>query len=171
MDYKKIIGILFILLGLFFIAFPLVSTETVSLIAGICLISFGFTAIFNGFLIWGLNVYVSLIELLSGFLSILLGILFFVNLAALSFLVSYTFYFIAFILIFVGISGIVVQDSSVSKLSSVLILIFGLIMLFLAAFAVANPLFVTILVGICLILRGMVLFTEPDIIEGDVVEG
>ena len=165
LEYKKILGILYILLGVFFIAFPLVSAETVSLMAGICLIAFGCTSIFNGCLSWVISAYMSLLEIVLGFLLILFGFLFFVNLAALSFLFAYSFYFIGFIMICIGIAGIVAQDSAISKVSSVLILIFGVIMLFLAAFSITNPLYVAILIGISLVLRGIILFTAKDVIE------
>ena len=38
MDYRKILGIIFIILGLLFVIYPLYSAEAVSWIAGICLI-------------------------------------------------------------------------------------------------------------------------------------
>ena len=46
--FKKLLsdeGILFIILGLLFIIYPLYSAAAVSFIAGICLIAFGFAAI------------------------------------------------------------------------------------------------------------------------------
>ena len=48
MDYRKVLGIIFIILGLLFAVYPVYSAATVSWIAGICLIAFGFASIIDG---------------------------------------------------------------------------------------------------------------------------
>ena len=47
MDYRKLLGILFIILGFIFTIYPVYSAEAVSWIAGICLIAFGFASIID----------------------------------------------------------------------------------------------------------------------------
>ncbi len=159
MDYKKIIGILFIILGLLFIVYPLYSAAAVSMIAGICLISFGFAAIIDGFSIWSMMANVSVIKILLGICAILLGILFIYKIDALSFIVAYQFYLIALVMILVGISGLIAGSETMSKLTSVLILIMGIIAIFLAVYSITQPLYAAILVGICLIMEGIAFFT------------
>ena len=164
MDYKKAIGILFIILGLLFIIYPLYSAAAVSFIAGICLIAFGFAAIIDGFSIWSMMANVSLINILLGICAILLGILFIYDIDALSFIVAYQFYLIAFVLMFVGILGLISGSGAMAKITSILIIIMGIIAVFFAFYSIAEPLYAAILVGICLIMEGIALCTT-DIVE------
>lgn len=142
-----------------FIAYPLVTAEAVSIMAGVSLVAFGLVSMFNGFSLWSMVHNISLVQILLGAFLILLGFLFFINLAALAFVVSYSFYFIAFILIFLGISGLIIKESALSKWGSILIVILGIIFLLLAVYSITDPLFISILVGICLIVRGVIFFT------------
>jgi uncharacterized membrane protein HdeD (DUF308 family) len=100
-----------------------------------------------------------------GFLLVLLGFCLLVDLSALAFLVSYSFYLIAFILIFLGILGLLSKASGISKWASILILIIGVIFLLLAAFAITDPWFIAILVGVCLMVRGVILFTLGSAVD------
>ena len=155
MTYKKVLGILFITLGFIFTIYPMYSAEAVSWIAGICLIAFGFASIIDGFSVWSMMTHVSAINILLGMFAMLLGLLFIYKIDALSFLVGYLFYLIAFILIFVGITGIIFGPDKISRVKSVLILILGIIAVFLATFSIAQPLYTAIIVGICLIMQGI----------------
>ena len=155
MDYRKLLGILFIILGFIFTFYPVYSAEAVSCIAGICLIAFGFASIIDGFSVWSRMAHVTALNILLGICAILFGILFIYKIDALSFLVAYQFYLIAFILIFIGISGIVYGFETISKAASVLILILGIISVFFAVYAIAEPLYTAIIVGICLIMYGI----------------
>ncbi|WP_405266023.1 DUF308 domain-containing protein [Methanobrevibacter sp.] len=160
MDLRKLLGIIFIILGLLFIVYPMYSAAAVSWITGICLIAFGFASIIDGFSVWSMMAHVSAIKILLGICAILFGILFIYEIDALSFLVGYIFYLIAFVMIFVGIAGIFFGFDSISRLTSVLILILGIVALFLAAFSIAQPLYTAILVGICLIMEGITFFAS-----------
>lgn len=155
MDFRKILGILFIILGLIFVIYPVYSTEAVSWIAGICLIAFGFASIIDGFSVWSMLTHVSLLDILLGICAIILGLLFIYKIDALSFIVAYKFYLIAFVMIFVGIVGIAFGFGTISRLASVLILILGIIAVFCAFYSIAQPLYTAIFVGICLILEGV----------------
>ena len=166
MDYRKILGIIFIILGLLFVIYPLYSTAAVSWIAGICLISFGFASIIDGFSIWSMMAHVSLTNILLGICAIFLGLLFIYEISALSFILAYLFYLVAFVMIFIGIVGLVFGLDSISRIASVLILILGIIAVFFAAYSIAEPLYTAILVGICLIMEGIT-FLASDIIENN----
>ncbi|WP_407424190.1 DUF308 domain-containing protein [Methanobrevibacter sp.] len=167
MDYRKILGIIFIILGLLFVVYPLYSAQAVSWIAGICLIAFGFASIIDGFSVWSIMAHVSVINILLGICAILFGILFIYRIDALSFMVGYLFYLVGFILILVGLLGIFVGIGTISRLSSVLILILGIVAVFLAAYSIAQPLYTAILVGICLIMEGIT-FLASDIAESQI---
>ena len=166
MDFKKILGIILIILGLIFAIYPMYSAHAVSWIAGICLICFGFASIINGFSVWSMMAHVSLIDILLGICAILFGLLFIYKIDALSFLVGYLFYLVAFVLIFVGIFGIFFALDTISRLSSVLIVILGFVVAYLAFASIAQPLYVAIIVGICLIMEG-ILFLASGIAENN----
>lgn len=166
MDFKKMLGILFIILGLIFAIYPLYSAEAVSWIAGICLITFGFASIIDGFSIWSRMAHVSLINILLGICAILFGLLFIYQIDALSFIVGFHIYLIAFLLIFSGIFGIFFAADTTSRLISLLILILGIVTVYLAFAAIAQPLYVAIIVGICLIMEG-ILFLASGIAESN----
>ena len=155
MDYRKILGFLFIILGLLFMIYPVYSAEAVSLIAGISLIAFGIASIIDGFSIFSMMTHFSAVNILLGICAILLGVLFIYEIDALSFIIGFQFYLIAFVLMFIGIVGMFKGIESLSRLASVLILILGIIAVFLASFSIAQPLYTTIIVGICLILYGI----------------
>ncbi len=159
MDYKKVLGIIFIILGLIFAIYPFYSARAVSFFAGIALIAFGFAAIIDAFSVLSMMTRASGIEILLGMLAILFGLLFIYEIDALSFLVSVQFYIIGFVLLFIGLVGIFSSFGTMSKLTSVLILILGIVAVLLAAFSMAEPLFVAILVGICLIMEGIAFLT------------
>ena len=110
--------------------------------------------------------HASLLNILIGILAIIFGLLFIYKIDALSFLVGYLFYLVGFILIFAGVFGIVFGFGSISRLSSVLIQILGIVATYLAAASLAQPLYVAIIVGICLIMEG-ILFLASDITESN----
>lgn len=157
MDYRKILGILFIILGIIFAVYPIYSAEAVSWIAGICLICFGFASIINGFSVWSMMAHASLLDILIGMFAILFGLLFIYRIDALSFLSAYLFFLIAFVLIFAGIFGIVFGLDTASRIVSIFILILGFAAVYLAFASIAQPLYVAIIVGICLIMEGILL--------------
>lgn len=166
MDFKKLLGIIFIILGIIFAVYPMYSAEAVSWIIGICLIAFGFGSIIDGFSVWSMMAHVSLLNILIGICAILFGILFIYKIDALSFLFAYQFYLIAFVLMFAGISGIFFGLGITSKLISVLILILGIVAVYLASASIAQPLYVAVIVGICLIMEG-ILFLASGIAESN----
>lgn len=166
MDLRKLLGIIFIILGLIFAIYPMYSSAAISWIAGICLIAFGFASIIDGFSIWSMMAHASLLNILIGICAILLGLLFIYKIDALSFIAAYLFYLIGFILIFAGVFGIVFGFGSISRLASVFILILGIVAIYLAAASLAQPLYVAIIVGICLIMEG-ILFLASDIRESN----
>ncbi|WP_407432840.1 DUF308 domain-containing protein [Methanobrevibacter sp.] len=165
MDYGKVLGIIFIILGILFIVYPFYSATAVSWIAGICLIVFGFASIISGFSVWSMMAHVSIINILLGILAMLLGFLFIYQIDALSFLLAYQFFLIAFVMVLFGIFGIFSGPDVLSKVASALIFILGILTVILAFYSIAQPLYAAIFVGICLILEGIVFFVSGNAIE------
>ncbi|WP_296891303.1 DUF308 domain-containing protein [uncultured Methanobrevibacter sp.] len=153
MGLEKIIGIIFMVLGLIFIIFPMFSAESVSFIVGLSLLFFGFASIVNGLSVRNMST-LSKINLVVGIIAVIFGILFIFAINALSFLVGFQFYIIAFILIFCGIVGII-SNSTLSKTTSLLILIIGIIAIVLGIYSITDPIYAAILIGLCLILQGL----------------
>ena len=136
MNYSKLLGILFIVLGIIFVVYPFYSAEAISWIAGICLIAFGFACIIDGFSVWSMMAHASLLNILLGICAILFGILFIYRIDALSFIIGLQFYLIAFVLMFVGFFGIFFGLGTISRLTSVLILILGILSVYIAFAAI-----------------------------------
>ena len=57
-------------------------------------------------------------------------------------------------MIFFGIAGLLSKER-VSVFTSILILVMGLIALGLAIFAMAEPIYIAIIIGICLVIEGI----------------
>ena len=151
MQSTKMAGILSIILGLFFIICPVISSGTISIMIGLSLISLGIFEIVANF---------SVLNIIIGILTILCGFLFMFRIDALSFLLGIQFYLIGFLMIILGISGIF-AGPQVSKISSILIVILGIISFALGGFSIAQPLYAAILVGVSLILQGIRFVMEP----------
>ena len=60
----------------------------------------------------------------------------------------------------IGISGLLINEGGKSKLAAVLIIIMGIVAFMIAVFALAEPLYVAVLVGIVLILEGILMIVE-----------
>ena len=61
-------------------------------------------------------------------------------------------------MIIIGILGIINCEGT-SKWASALILIFGIIFFIMGILSINNPLFIVILIGVCLIVRGILFLT------------
>lgn len=165
MNYMKILGILYIILGLFFVAYPLYSAEAISLIAGISLIIFGLATVIDGFSVWSMVTHLSALKILLGIIAVIFGFLFIYKIDALSFLVAIQFYVVSFLMILIGIIGILLSVDALSKVASVLIAILGVVSFFVATFSISQPFYTAVLVGICLIMEGIISFAS-GVVEG-----
>ena len=161
MEFKQVAGILFVILGLIFIIFPVFSAGAISVIVGLSLLFFGFASIINALSAWNRFTHFSTVNMLIGIIAIIFGLLFIFAIDVLSFLVGFQFYIIGFIMILFGIVGLI-SDSRLSKTTSLLILVLGIIAIMLAVFAVAQPIYVAIIIGACLIIEGIKFYIDDD---------
>lgn len=76
---------------------------------------------------------------------------------ALPFLVGLQFYLVGIVMILFGIAGLI-SDSKISKISSLLILIMGIVAFILAFNSIVNPFYAAVLLGVSLIIQGIRLF-------------
>lgn len=160
MGINKSAGILSIILGLIFILFPMFSTGLVSIIVGLSLLFFGISAAFMGWNMKDSMRIFSLITVIIGIIAIIFGFLFIFYIDALSFLTGIQFYIVGFIMIIFGITGLVSKMTRVSTFSSILVLLMGIVLIALAAFAMSNPIYIAIVIGVVLIIEGVGLILE-----------
>lgn len=169
MNYRQIFGILFFILGVIFIIYPVYSAEAVSLIAGISVMAFGFAEIIDGFSAWSRANHLSMLKILLGICAVIFGFLFVYSIDALSFIVAFQFYLISFVMILIGIIAIILAPDAMSKLAAALIFILGIISFILGVYSLAQPLYVAIFVGLCLIMEGLMFFSADLIDDGSSV--
>lgn len=63
-------------------------------------------------------------------------------------------------MIIFGITGLVSKMTRVSTFSSILVLLMGIVLIALAAFAMSNPIYIAIVIGVVLIIEGVGLILE-----------
>ena len=151
-------GILSIILGIIFIIFPMFSAELVSIIVGLSLLFFGISSVFMG---WNMRSYrdnSSTVFIVTGIIAVIFGFLFLFYIDALSFLTGLSFYIVGFIMIVFGIAGLMSRSENISTFASVLVLIMGILAIALAVFAMAQPIYIAMIIGIVLIIEGVNLF-------------
>ena len=161
MSINKGAGILSVILGLIFILFPMFSAELVSVIVGLSLLFFGLSSIFMG---WnmrdGINNTSGNIILIIGIIAVILGFLFIFYIDALSFLVGIQFYIVGFIMIIFGIAGIFSRINRFSTFTSIFVLIMGIVAIALATFAMNQPVYIAIIIGVVLIVEGIMMLLD-----------
>ena len=161
MEVTKSAGILSVILGLIFIIFPMFSAGLVSVIVGLSLLFFGISTVFMG---WnmrdGYNNTSGNILIIIGILAIIFGFLFIFYIDALSFLVGIQFYIVGFIMIIFGIAGLFSRPSRFSAFTSIIVLLMGILAIVLAAFAMSEPIYIAIIIGVVLIIEGIIMILE-----------
>jgi len=161
MNINRGAGILSIILGLIFILFPMFSSELVSVIVGLSLLFFGISAAFMG---WnmrdGINNTSGNIILIIGIIAVIFGFLFIFYIDALSFLIGIQFYLVGFIMIIFGIAGIFSRMNRFSTFTSIFVLLMGIVAIALAAFAMNQPTYIAIIIGVVLIVEGIMMILD-----------
>lgn len=160
MDVQKGAGILSIVVGLIFIIFPMFSASLVSIIVGLSLLFFGISSAFMGFNIRNQMGTYSTASIIIGIIAIIFGFLFIFYIDALSFLTSIQFYIVGFIMIVFGITGLLSLMTRFSKLTSLLVLIMGILAIALGALALNQPIYIAIIIGIVLVIEGIAMILE-----------
>ena len=161
MESNKIGAILSIILGLILIIFPMFSSNLISILIGAIVLIFGVGLCYSGIISKEISTAFSSIAAVFGVVMIILGLAFIFGTNALSFLVGLQFYIIGFILIIVSAIGLL-GGLPIQKTSSIITLILGIVILFIAIFAANNPILITIILGIALIANGVSSYLNID---------
>lgn len=160
MNYEKAAGIFFTVLGLVFILFPMFSDKLISIIIGLSVAFFGISAVYMGYTLKDARKEIAIAIIIIGIISIILGPLFIFRINAISFLVTYQFYIVGFIMIVFGIAGLLSKASKISNFTSILVLMMGIVAVALGLIARDNPIFLATIIGVVLILEGMAYLIE-----------
>ena len=157
MNREKIIGLLYIILGLLLIIYPIFSSALLSIIIGFAMVCFGMSAICMGFLFTENSSYTYL-SMIVGFISLIFGLIFLFFLNALPFLVSLQFYIIGFLMMLYGLLGMIYMKDRKYTILSAISFILGILVVALAVFFATQPILIAILIGVLLIVQGAVIF-------------
>ncbi|MBZ9571161.1 DUF308 domain-containing protein [Methanobrevibacter sp. TMH8] len=155
MENKTIVGILAIIFGLLIMIFPFMSQFVLSVIAGIGLLILGIFFLIQGASLWTLTKAGSIAYIIIGFLGMLVGIMLLGNVLLFGVLISLYLYIAGFMLLFAGLVGIFTRSAMMTKASSALMLILGIITIVLGYFALLSPVYVAIILGISLVIDGI----------------
>ena len=161
MEANKMLSIITILIGLIFIIFPLFSANLISILIGASILIFGISLAYTGIISKDISGAFSSVAAIFGVVMIILGLAFIFGTNALSFLIGLQFYLVGFMLIVVAILGLL-AGSDINRMGSVISLVLGIVVLFIAAFAASNPELITIILGIALIAYGVSGYLHAD---------
>ncbi len=132
------------------------SADLISIIVGLSLLYFGICTAFMGFSMRrDFDNTIPNITIIIGIIAIIFGFLFLFYIDAISFITGIQFYIVGFIMIVFGITGLISKRNSISTFTSILVLIMGIIAIALAVFALNQPIFIAIIIGIVLIVEGI----------------
>ena len=154
MESNKIWAILSIILGLILIIFPMFSSNLISILIGAIVLIFGVGLCYSGIISKEISTAFSSIAAVFGVVMIILGLAFIFGTNALSFLVGLQFYIVGFMLIVASLIGLL-GGAAINKTGSIVGLVLGIVILFIAMFAANNPVLITIILGIALIAYGV----------------
>ena len=159
MENKIIIGILAIIFGLLILIFPFISLFAVSVITGIGILILGIYFLIAGASMWSFTKAGSIVYVIIGFLGMLTGIMVLGNPELFALLVSLYLYITGFMLLFAGLIGVFTRSAMTTKASAVLMLILGIVTIVLGYFTLLDPIFVSIILGLSLIIDGVAIAT------------
>lgn len=156
------IALILIMLGIIAVAFPLASTMTVGVLTGVVLFFIALFLFLSASQTFAYNKIVSICSIILAIICIILGWAVIFNPMAMAGFASFITYIAGFIMIFNGIS-LMVLGSEFRHMTymGILTLIFGILYIIIA-FYMLNPLNLGLLIGIWLILTGIFELFVPE---------
>ena len=122
---------------------------------------FGLGLAYTGIIAKDISPAISSVSAIFGIVMIILGLAFIFGTNAISFLVGLQFYIVGFMLIIASVIGLI-GGAEINKTGSLVGLVLGIVILFIAVFAANNPILITIILGIALIAHGIVGYLYAD---------
>ena len=165
MENKNIVGILAIILGLIIMIFPFMSQFVLSIIAGIGILILGIYYIILGSNVWSISKGSSIAHIILGIFGIIAGIILLGDILLFDLLIGLYLYIVGIMLLLAGFIGLLTRSIMMTKASAALMAILGIITIILGYFALLRPLYVSIILGISLVIDGIAIamgnFDQP----------
>ncbi|MEA4957353.1 hypothetical protein SDC9_34106 [bioreactor metagenome] len=165
MENKNIVGILAIILGLIIMIFPFMSQFVLSIIAGIGILILGIYYIILGSNVWSISKGSSIAHIILGIFGIIAGIILLGDILLFDLLIGLYLYIVGIMLLLAGFIGLLTRSIMMTKASAALMAILGIITIILGYFALLSPIYVSIILGISLVIDGIAIamgnFDQP----------
>lgn len=157
---KNTLAIVFIILGIIVLAFPLLGVVPMSVLTGLGVAFLGLGLLFAGFVDRKENTGLGLLELVLGIIALILGLGFIVNPSLFTFVAGLIVYMAGLFLIIVGIVALFTKAGG-SRWNGVVAIIIGLVYLLFGYF-ISNPFYLGILIGIWLLITGILMLLQKE---------
>jgi uncharacterized membrane protein HdeD (DUF308 family) len=157
---NKGIALVLIILGIIFMAVPVLGILPFSLITGFIVLLLGVGLIVGGITTMGESAGMGIIGIILGIIALALGIGFIINPGLFSWLVGFLVWIVGLFLIIAGILGIL-SGAGGSRWNGVIALIIGVIYIIVGSL-VANPQILGALIGLWLLISGIVMLFARD---------
>ncbi|MGF7118341.1 DUF308 domain-containing protein [Methanobacterium oryzae] len=153
---KNGMALVFIILGLFVLAFPLLGLIPISVITGFIVLIAGIGLIISGLMERDDNRSLRILKLILGVITFFLGMAFVVNPGLFSWLTGLLVWIIGLFLIISGIIEIITKSGG-SRWNGVIALIVGLLYTIIGNF-ITDPRALGALIGLWLLITGVLMF-------------
>ncbi|MDD1775119.1 MAG: DUF308 domain-containing protein [Methanobacterium sp.] len=157
---NKGIALVLIILGIIFMAVPVLGILPFSLITGFIVLLLGVGLIVGGITTMGESAGMGIIGIILGIIAFALGIGFIINPGLFSWLIGFLVWIVGLFLIIAGILGIL-SGAGGSRWNGVIALIIGVIYIIVGSL-VANPQILGALIGLWLLISGIVMLFARD---------
>ncbi len=152
MENKIIYGIIAIILGILIMVFPFISSFVLSAIFGIAFIILGIYYLVISSHTWSISKGATAGYVILGILALICGYILFCDILVFDLFVSVYLYVFGFMLIIAGIMRLF--QKGYKKAPAILNIILGIITILLGVYAMMDPIYVAIIIGVALIVDG-----------------
>jgi uncharacterized membrane protein HdeD (DUF308 family) len=151
-------ALVFIILGLIVLAFPLLGVITASALSGFAVLALGIGLLIAGIGEMDESKTVGILDLILGFLALILGLGFIFNPALFSWVVGFLVLIAGLCLIIPGIVIVITKKGDIRWLG-VAALVLGILYLIFGLY-VSNPVILGVLIGLWLLINGVMLLLK-----------
>lgn len=155
MDDISITGLILIILGIIIICFPYISQTFLSFVLGLIFIIGGILSLFRSYDNWNYSNSHLVTRIVAAIITIILGFCLLGNIYLFSILFGLMFWITGIVMIIFGFYGVYYREYGPLRASSIITLILGLITILLGYFSMLNPVYVSLILGLSLILDGL----------------
>lgn len=153
-------ALILIILGLIVIAFPLLGVIPFSVLTGVAVLFLGLGLLFMGIASMGESAAMGIVEIILGIIALILGLGFIFNPALFSFIAALFVFIAGIFLIIAGIAAIATKATG-SRWTGLVALILGIIYV-IVAYAIKDPLWLGILIGLWLLITGIIMLFQKE---------